>query len=856
MSLRSRPTSTSRQLSWTAIRASHVRAERRLAALRRACALGGVSLAVLAGAASANAQDATRKPGANPSAQTIGVPGTPSTAQSLVATFGAPTTNPFGYVAPSGTNAPTTYIVAAFGDLDSDGDEDMLAGGNTGIFTYYQNTAGAGVAPTFAAPVNSPFGLIDVGGFTSPSLADLDGDGDLDIAVGLQTGATSTIFNTGTATAPAFGAATSLGISGTFNGTTAADFDGDGDIDVLSGNNAGNFIYRQNTAGRGNAPVFAAAVTNPFGLVGTGAASYNQPTAADFDRDGDLDILAQTASGNFSYFQNTAGPGAAPVFAAAVTNPFGLIDTGASGVQPGIADLDGDGDLDVMSSAGNGTNALQYFQNTESAGPLTATLTGTEGWRMLASPVSAVTLQTLLAPIATQGIPGADNPAGAPNVYSYVESLTGTLNTGYATPAALSNFAGAGVGYFVYVYTDDDPNTPGTQGTFPKTLSVTGASAPSPFSFATLTYTNTGAPADDGWNLLGNPFSRWFDWDASARTGLDASVYVYNPTTASYLVWNGTAGSLAGGIVAPFQGFWVKANAAAPTLRASAPTAASGGPFYGREAGTETVVGLELRRADGSAMRSEAFVTVGQADAAAGRDALDAVAMLSPDADYVLLSSEATSAAGPVQLAIDARPEGSGTVEIPLQVDARTAGVAAGGDLVIAWPTLDNLPAEWTVQLRDNVDGAVVDLRTTPEYAFSMPASRTAAPARDPLALGAPLARATGPARFTLVLGRGAVAAEPGVAGAAALSAPRPNPTAGGAALALDLATPAPVSVGVFDALGRRVAVLADGPLGAGAHSLRLADGVLAAGVYVVRAEVRGEDAAAVVLTQRLVVTR
>ncbi len=108
------------------------------------------------------------------------------------------------------------------------------------------------------------------------------------------------------------------------------------------------------------------------------------------------------------------------------------------------------------------------------------------------------------------------------------------------------------------------------------------------------------------------------------------------------------------------------------------------------------------------------------------------------------------------------------------------------------------------------------------------------------------------PARFTLVVGRGAVAGEPAAAGIAALSAPRPNPTAGGAALDLDLASAATVSVGVYDALGRRVATLAEGAQPAGRLSLRVADGALAAGVYVVRAEIGGQA----VLTQRLVVTR
>jgi hypothetical protein len=63
-----------------------------------------------------------------------------------------------------------------------------------------------------------------------------------------------------------------------------------------------------------------------------------------------------------------------------------------------------------------------------------------------------------------------------------------------------------------------------------------------------------------------------------------------------------------------------------------------------------------------------------------------------------------------------------------------------------------------------------------------------------------------------------------------------PNPTTSHATVRLDLPTAQAARVAVFDVLGRRVAVLHDGPLGAGAHRLRLDASALPAGVYVVRA--------------------
>ena len=84
---------------------------------------------------------------------------------------------------------------------------------------------------------------------------------------------------------------------------------------------------------------------------------------------------------------------------------------------------------------------------------------------------------------------------------------------------------------------------------------------------------------------------------------------------------------------------------------------------------------------------------------------------------------------------------------------------------------------------------------------------------------------------------RSVVAAE-GVPGAAAagLAVSGANPVRSRGEVTLTLAAAAPVTVALFDALGRRVAVLHEGALGAGATRLGVDVSGLPAGVYVVRA--------------------
>ena len=67
------------------------------------------------------------------------------------------------------------------------------------------------------------------------------------------------------------------------------------------------------------------------------------------------------------------------------------------------------------------------------------------------------------------------------------------------------------------------------------------------------------------------------------------------------------------------------------------------------------------------------------------------------------------------------------------------------------------------------------------------------------------------------------------------LAPPQPHPARGAARLALTLDAPQALRAEVFDARGRRVATLHDGPLAAGAHALVWDAAGAAPGLYLVR---------------------
>jgi hypothetical protein len=255
----------------------------------------------------------------------------------------------------------------ALGDLDGDGDLDLIAGETDGIFNYYENTGSAASAAFIARTgVSNPLAAFDVGSDSTPSLGDLDSDGDLDLASGENSGTLFAFENTGSATSPAFvartGAANPLaGLDVGYDSAPAfGDLDGDGSLDLVSGDNPGTFSYFESFV-RQMLPAFElTGAANP--LNGQDAGQNTASSLGDLDGDGDLDLIAGGIYGTFAYYQNT-GTAVAPAFAA-TGNPLAGQDVGFH-AAPSLGDLDGDGDLDLVSGASDGL--FYYFENTGSA---------------------------------------------------------------------------------------------------------------------------------------------------------------------------------------------------------------------------------------------------------------------------------------------------------------------------------------------------------------------------------------------------------------------------------------------------------------------------------------------------------
>lgn len=93
----------------------------------------------------------------------------------------------------------------SFGDMDGDGDADMIIGLFDGKLFYYENTALTGAPASFVSvPItlmNSNNRTIDVGDYAAPQIVDVDNDGKNDIVIGARNGKLAYYHHTGSATA-------------------------------------------------------------------------------------------------------------------------------------------------------------------------------------------------------------------------------------------------------------------------------------------------------------------------------------------------------------------------------------------------------------------------------------------------------------------------------------------------------------------------------------------------------------------------------------------------------------------------------------------------------------------------------
>ncbi len=387
----------------------------------------------------------------------------------------------------------------AWGDYDNDGNLDVIIAGYTGsasIVELYKNNGDntfSKTSNTFA--VNTVYDV---------AWGDFDNDGDLDLLIASTLN--SKVFeNKGDGTF-----AEKASLADVFMGKCLwVELDNDGYKDVILTGSGGTKIYKNNH----NGTFTLQTITLPT------VSNYSSVACGDYDNDGDLDILLAGLDSDASteitkVFKNDGN--------FTFTEQTGIVLQGVANCSVAWADMDNDGDMDIVLTGGGADVYTKIYDNNGN-GTFTELAQTFKGLFKSAVSIADYDNDGYRDLIVSGTVSDAD-------YYTLVYHNNG--NKTY-TPSAVISFPGVQVGSVAFGDFDND----GDLDLFLSGISVSGRIAKIFRNNGAISNVEPGVPTSLSYSLKGNNVS--FSWsrpsdDKTAAKGLTYSFYVYETSTTGY----------------------------------------------------------------------------------------------------------------------------------------------------------------------------------------------------------------------------------------------------------------------------------------------------------------------------------
>ena len=345
---------------------------------------------------------------------------------------------------------------------------------------------------------------------------------------------------------------------------------------------------------------------------------------------------------------------------------------------------------------------------------------GATNWRLLGSPVEGATIAQWKDNFLTAGFPGShfpnfDDPVGSgilwPSIRWYDETYTSPeVNVGMVGVESDQTVLEIGRGYSAW-------SGDALGGTSPFTIEVIGPPniGHDPIELP-MTWTDSGNPSVDGFNLVSNPLPSPIEFSEIVRGADVADIYyIYDPSTGNNIAWsNGIGQGSADGIIRSSQGFWLKANG--PDVTTTVDESAKilmlqGGTFGGDMEVTVPLLSLEITSGL-NGFSDQSWIVFENGSAA--YDPIDALKLVyaHPEAPQIAVRSSDDR-----EMQIDFRGSYDQTLSIPV-----TVNVAVSGTYTITAEMI-NITGLGCLALEDLVTGTLTPLSNGAMYSFEIDAA-------------------------------------------------------------------------------------------------------------------------------------
>jgi hypothetical protein len=350
---------------------------------------------------------------------------------------------------------------------------------------------------------------------------------------------------------------------------------------------------------------------------------------------------------------------------------------------------------------------------------------GTTGWALFGTPISsALTLTAWDDDIAISCATCPDGSAGGfLSIYTYNEATPGLYDdaAAYIPLSTINDPIVAGKGYWVYL-------GDGFTTTNNITLDVTGTVRKFNYNIP-LSYTNFGSAADDGWNLIHNPYPSPISWSAlkGATANVDNAIYIYNADLnggtgghATYVNGISSPAIGSGGVgntIPMSQGFYVHSTGAT-ALNATEAIKVAGNPTYLKTTSSSSSTAPLLRINMKYGQYNDETVLYFDPSATDFKDATyDAIKMRGQDPAAPIIALEK----GVDQFQVNGVAPINGNFTMPLKTLT-----GYNGSYTISANNFTSFPSGACITLYDKFTNTTTDLKTS-SYVFNLADTTTVA---------------------------------------------------------------------------------------------------------------------------------